>query len=1066
MVLPVTVTFEVKGEEWTTQVSVDGSRDPLGPPEDLVRLLGVHLEGLIGELWLAPDRAAQHELARERHRELSAEAVAAVLLAAEGILGDWVIGDGADPAAGVDGMLGPVQGSALIWAALSVAGEDGPELAQVIERHVASGLVLPRAIDEVAETTGRLLGEGNLADHARLPVLAVHAAAHLAGDRPDPLAAVFTREWIAVAWQADEDPDDPRPRRLRVPAELLRQLIDTEVLAAAVVETTDAPPGWMERLQRIAEQAGQPRLIRQVAPSMEVLEEASADVFCEALSELAAKSEDPRALVEGLRFVLASLRSANRIDELEPITDHALGLCGENPVIRALLLAQFGAAAKDARVPAVFLGKVGEVAEPWEEELPDGVRLALQTERASALRIAGRPREAEAILQGLIEAPLDQENRWVTEFNLSMVARDGGAADAGMRSAEDLLARAPDDGARFLAHQSLARTMTAVGRHEEAVAHLRAAIDLAVGRYGDQAPVLRAALVSLLAAEGDVDGAKRELAALDALDAESLSAQARLGVADGVTVLLELGEELDADLVERVRGDLRRLRERARADGDFTVESSSLRIRAVLHQLLGDADAAAADWEALLAIVRDPLALVSLATLRRIEGKADDARGLMVELPEALLAEHGGAADIGAILDATGRVRAAMRQLSTVMMGQRPVPSDVRLAAELSRDAIGRMRAWASSEVDSPSRSLLADGLANEALLGLAPESGAVWVLEWWEASQGVVSLLTRITSEGTVATRALPAMPADAPAVAEEVLARLQDWWPGRPGDPLAHSGWQELTTWLREAMSDAPPGDHLAIVEHQGLVGLPWHAIDGAAWTTSYSPGWSALLDMQSSSPREPEALGMVSVPARGEADGVVRVFAEDLDRARSGAERRGLSCEVLEGAAAEAPAVLALMSRSDLAVLACHGLIDPEGLDLSLLVSHAGQLPTRHPIAAASPYGRAHRLGWRSLQAVTPGPGVVLSAACSSGQGLIGGLGERLGLFGALRSRGTRAVVAPAWDAIAADVVVQLAEIREMLLDGVALGEAAKRAGDRAEQRLPTWRARILAIDGDWR
>jgi hypothetical protein len=575
--------------------------------------------------------------------------------------------------------------------------------------------------------------------------------------------------------------------------------------------------------------------------------------------------------------------------------------------------------------------------------------------------------------------------------------------------------------------------------------------------------VLRAALVSLLAAEGDVDGAKAELVALEA---EPLSTQAALGVADGVTVLLELGEELDVELIERTLADLQRLRVQAEASGDFTVESSALRVRARLHELLGDVGAATADWEALLEIVRDPLALVSLATLRQMEGRVDDARALMVEVPEALLAEHGGAADIGAVLHATGRVRAGMRHLSTVMMAQRPLPSDVRLAAELSRDAIGRMRAWASPEVTSPSRPLMSDGLPNEALCGLAPAAGSSWVLEWWEAEQGVVSLLTRISSEGNVATRALPAMPVPAPEVAEEMLARLQDWWPGRPGDPLAHAGWRQLASWLRDAMEDAEPGDHLAIIEHQGLVGLPWHAIEGANWTASYSPGWSALLDMQRSSSAEPEAVGIVSVPARGEARGVLEAFAADLDRARSEAGRRGLSCDVLEGIDAEEPAILDLLSRSDLAVLLCHGLIDPAQLDLSLLVSHGEQLPTRHPIAAASPYGRAHRLGWRALQEVSPGPGVVLSAACSSGQGLIGGLGERLGLFGALRSRGTRAVVAPAWDAIAADVVAQLAEIRELLLDGVPLGEAVKRAGDRAEESLPTWRARILAIDGDWR
>ena len=95
-----------------------------------------------------PDRAAQQEVARERHLELTAEAVTAALLAADGLLGDWVVGDGGDSAATVDDMLGPPQATALVCAALSVVPDDGPALAAVIGRHVAPGLVLPRAAED------------------------------------------------------------------------------------------------------------------------------------------------------------------------------------------------------------------------------------------------------------------------------------------------------------------------------------------------------------------------------------------------------------------------------------------------------------------------------------------------------------------------------------------------------------------------------------------------------------------------------------------------------------------------------------------------------------------------------------------------------------------------------------------------------------------------------------------------------------------------------------------------------------------------------------------------------
>ncbi|HTC60159.1 MAG TPA: hypothetical protein VK691_08570 [Solirubrobacteraceae bacterium] len=697
-VLPVHTRFEILGEQWAAVVDLGSTRERPRPPAELVHALGLHLDGVIGALWRAPDREAQFELVNERLPELSAEAVAAVLLAAEGLAGDWVVGNGGEPAATVDDMLGLVQAHALILAALSVVPDGGPDLASVIARHIAPGLVLPRAVEDLAAAVARMLDANRLEGRTRFAVLSVHAAAHLAATQPDPLASRFTRDWIAVASVADEHPEDGELRRLQLPTELLVEAVDPAELTVAVLEMTDAPSGWMERMQRmqrIAEQAGRPQLIRQVTHGLPVLAEASADVFREALTELAKTPGDPRALVEGLRFVLGALLAAGRTDELEEMTDHALSVSDGSDTVTALLFAQFGAAAKDARMPWAFLAKVGDQPQPWEERLSDGVRLALHTERASALRIAGRAREARAILEPFLDVPLDPENRWLTELNLAMVLRDGGAADSGLQATEDLLARAQGDEQRFLAHQSLARTTTVLGQHGEAVRHLRSAIALAHGRYTDQGPVLRASLAALLAAAGDTAGTITEL---DALGAGPLVAQVALGAADAVTVLLERGEELSAERIEQTAGQLQSVLEHAQAAGDLTVAGSALRVRGRLRELLGDSDGAATDWEDLIDIFRDPFALVSLATLRLTAGRPDEARALLTEVPEALLEEHGGVTDIGAILDVTGRLRAGMRQLSTVMMAGRPLPRDVRLAAELSRDAIGRTRAWASAQ--------------------------------------------------------------------------------------------------------------------------------------------------------------------------------------------------------------------------------------------------------------------------------------------------------------------------------------------------------------------------------
>ncbi len=1059
-VLPVKFTARVIGDGWSADVQLDGDDDHVpAVPEELLAAFTAHLQGLLASLWRASDRVAQHEIARARHSEFTAEAVAVALLAADGRVPGWVVGDGGDPQKVIDDMLGPPQASALASAALAVLAEAKRELASTIAAHVRPGLVMPRAAHDLGDAVAAMCGAGRLSPSERLAVLTMHAAARDAAGQDDPLKMAFTRQWISYAWAANEHPEDSQLQRLRPPPELLARAVDPRELTNAVFETTDAPAGWMERLQQIAEEAGHPRLVRQAAGGAPVMAQASSEVLRSALSEVA-KFEDPRRLAEGLRFVLGVLNASQRADELEAMTDHALALSVDTPEARVMLLVQLGSAAKDARRPTVFLDRVGDRPADWEAQLSDEWRLSLDTERTSALRMAGRASEAQSLLRPYLGLAFDRDTRWRLEFNSALIDRDAGATDLGLQALEELLENAADDDERFLAHQALARTVTALGRQEDSARHLRAAIAYAHGEHAHHAPTLRASLASVLAAAGDTAGARAEL---DALDATTLPPQASVAVGDAIAVLLEQDQELEQRVVDDAMDALAQAEARAGRDGDTTVQGSALRVRARLHELLGDDEAAAADWEAVLETHHDELALVSLATIRGGRGRIDDARALLVQVPEALLAAHGEIRDIGALLESTGRLRAKVQHLASTMMAGRPLPRDVRLAAELARDAIGRVRAWSAADGALPSRSALAAGLPEEALQSLAPDTGTLWVIEWWAAAQGVVTLLTGIEASGAVSMRALPAMPVDAPAVASQVRARLQGWWPGRTGDPLEHAGWQALGAWLQAELGQARKGDHLVVIEHGLLAGLPWHAL-GAGWTTSYAPSWSALLDLRPV--RRLSSLGVVAVPAREEALATVNAFDSAVATARKEAARRNVAFEAITGVDADCSAALGLLGRNDLITLFCHGLVDPDQLDLALLLAAHNQLPSQHPVAASSAVGREHRLTWRTLQVVPSGPAVILSAACSTGRGLIGGMGERLGLFGALRPRGTRAIVAPAWDAVAVDAVHQLQEVQRILLDGRPLAAAIKETGDAAAQRLPAWRARCLCIEGDWR
>lgn len=1059
-VLPVSARIEIEGVGWSAALELDGTGRPPHTPHPLVESLSAHLHGVIGAVWKAPDRSQESAIVLKRFDEFTSEAMAAAILAAEGRLPGWVVGEGEDPSAVVDATLGPAQSAALVAAALAAAGEDSVVLAELLGSHIAPGLILPRAAVDLTHSVSSLLQRGEHDITTSVCLLAMHAAAQLAAARPDSLAREFTRVWLSWAWQADQVPEDQSLQRLALPAGLLHKAVDASILTEAVMQTTDSPPDWIERLQRIAEMAGHPRLIRQVVRQAPVMLEASSDVFRDALSALA-RDGSTQALTEGLRCVLSALRASGREDELESMTDHALALSDGSDVARAALLTQFGSATKDARMPAAFLQKVGDTPADWEAALPDPLRLAISTERYAALRIAGRFTDAQHVLRPALDIPLDEENRWRLELNLAIVERDTGASDSALVAVEQLLSRAPDDDCRFLALQSLARSTSELGMHAETIEHLQAAIPLALGEHAHHEPTLRAHLASLLAAAGDVEGA---LAQLKHVTAAGSPMQARLGAADAIVVLLERGVEFTADGLDATRDHLNAVEALARQNGDRVTLTSALRIRARMDELLGNLDTAATSWEELLSLTSDPLALASLATLRGAGGRVDEARALMSQIPEALIREHGGASDIGAVLDTTARIRGALRRLSSVMMSGRPAPRDVRMAAELSRDAIGRMRAWSTATDTPPSRQALADGLPDEALRRIAPETSALWVLEWWEGEQGVVSLLSCVRRSQELTFQALPTMPLDARDVAIEVRTQLSNWWPGRLGDPLAHAGWHALADWLRAALASAVDGDHLIVIEHPQLAGLPWHAIDDAPWTTSYAPSWSALLDLPAKRPLN--RCGLVSVPARNDRAGTVQAFDSAEKDARFEAQARGLRLDVTAGVEADSEAVLSLFGRCDLATILCHGLIDPSQRELALLVAADAQLPSQHPAAASSARGRAHRLTWRALQGVERGPEIVLSGACSTGQGVYGGMGERLGLFGALRAKGTRAVVAPAWDAVASDMPDQLSELSSLLLDGASLAGAVKAIGDQRAGELPIWRARILCLEGDWR
>lgn len=110
--------------------------------------------------------------------------------------------------------------------------------------------------------------------------------------------------------------------------------------------------------------------------------------------------------------------------------------------------------------------------------------------------------------------------------------------------------------------------------------------------------------------------------------------------------------------------------------------------------------------------------------------------------------------------------------------------------------------------------------------------------------------------------------------------------------------------------------------------------------------------------------------------------------------------------------------------------------------------------------------NHLSWREIEQLEATPRVVVSAACSSGRALVAGLGDRIGLYQSLASRGTRSLVAPAWD-IEADLVLPIAAraLQLHVEEKMTLATAVRAACMTASNDLPGWCAWALTIEGAW-
>jgi hypothetical protein len=510
-----------------------------------------------------------------------------------------------------------------------------------------------------------------------------------------------------------------------------------------------------------------------------------------------------------------------------------------------------------------------------------------------------------------------------------------------------------------------------------------------------------------------------------------------------------------ADLVDV----LGRRAERAARDGDVVGRVDLLRRRADIRARR-DADSAAA-WEEVVALRRhhglpdDPEELVRAAGWRLRSADADGMRELLVAVPDALTHRYGAVADIGLLVEEPAALVRPLAELAGAIVGVEPTSAaDVRLVAELQRDAVGRSRAAHHRRVSTGP-----DWTGH--VVGDVPlHDQPLSVVEWVRTGEkSFRCLLTRVADDRSECGY-LALAPVDPVVLARRLTARLDAWNWDADVDPLLVPDWEQLAGSVVDAIGAVvPDGEHVVFLRDR-VYDLPWHTTVQDRWEVSYAAGWGHLRSLLREPPARPGRVGVCVVP-HGRDVGNTAVLRRGAARVERAAQRLG-TVEVPPSESCDGERLRGVLATSDLTVMLCHGYHSERDGDVGWLLARGGQLPSTGPAVDTA----AHRFGWRDCLHLDRASPVVVSAACASGWAVGAGLGDRLGLFTALRSAGTRSMIAPAWPVTATDVVDVVTDLTRRYLAGERLGAALRAACRTASRDSPVGLSRALALDGDWR
>jgi tetratricopeptide (TPR) repeat protein len=991
---------------------------------------------------------------------------------------------------------------AFVWMALCMTWGRTPPADGLFENDLSSYAVscaiLPSWVEKFGAEADRFRGVNPSETATSYCLEALRATLYDHLGAPNPRAGEWARMLICFELRLRETkPSDPVLQRLRISQRRARETVTYQTVFDAVLPLYSHPQS-VHGVGEVLTYLGLPEVLSDLPRAVHTQSTGSG-----ALPSATAMLKDllrnvlPDQPDVAIPAVLGALQAVETVrpsqltaDEYEEMADAAVMHVPAGAEARAVIDTWLGAKLNALRQPERVLKHIGTAITTTEERLQRDTRIGLWTERGTALRYSGDMWGAKACYErvaALFDGEPASKDARTARRNLALALRETGAPDRALAMLQALHSKAIGS-ERLQSFENLAVTHLVLGQKAQALAAIDSALELAVGPFASHRAELLAKRLMMTAAGSQPEATIALLLQLPEPSIDnphSLLAQASAWL--NALFRMPTGafrERFDVqDRVQALTDALLSLREKAKENGDLPLELDVLSILAHLCDLFHLSDSLDL-WREVDSLCvasgrgRNTAALLALARSAYSAADVADGRSLLEQVPLSLGTRLGNVQRLEVVADALTQLGWMFDRATRAVVEQSSSsPEDLRLAAEVGRDAIRRatqigFHSLAGAAGCGTELTWLFRPPSDQTLACLAPRCGALGVLEWIDAGISRAMLLTIIPASGAISSHWLRLPKVELEKLPARILAKLNQWTLRRPGDPFEFEAWQVFENWMIAAISPyLPPDNHLAVIEHPDFSGLPWHVAASARWSCSYASGWSTLLalaDKGKGDTVQQRRLGVACVPTfddgmelaaalRGSAEGTVALAAA-----------YGLACESAFDADCDNERLGRLMQECSLLKLLCHGYFSQEEREVALMISAGGHLPLKLPQAADTPLGRAHRFSWRHIAGLSQTPHVVFSAACSSLRSHIAGQGERLGLFQSLHERGTQSLVAPAWDIEPAIVLPVLDAVLEKYLEqrsglGKLVREACRKAV--ADQKIPRWLAWSLSIEGDW-